>query len=477
MDPRPQLILTPAPKSVEAEKPLKLKEHLRSINKKSAEEISEDEEMHPALLGFTIASFLVGCLLGSLVFGSLADKYGRKGALLINDLASVVAGFTLAVSKSLKANIVYSLARFFTGVCTGVFSSAVPMYLGEIAPKNLRGSIALLPMSFISVGMLICQVLGGPELLGNPTGVPFLLSVPGILSLFQLFLLLPFPESPRYLLIQQRNEEGARQALQKLRDQEDVEDEIDELHQEDLYEQSQNEKQITTFKLLCSAQQRWQLICALILFATQQFSGIDAAYYYADRVFLAMKVDESNVRYSSALLTFLGLFVHGLSIYLVDTWGRRPLLLLGFAICIISCVFLTLSLELQDIMPWMAFTSSFLLLIFIAGIILGPNSIPYLMLTELFLQSSRASAYAIGGFFQWFLVLFLSLTFFLIEKHVKTYSFLIFLPLSVAGFFYILKYVPETKKKPFVDIRKHLEIYLSKRYQHVNPAARKETDM
>ncbi|XP_066469215.1 solute carrier family 2, facilitated glucose transporter member 5-like [Tiliqua scincoides] len=252
-----------------------------------------------------------------------------KGVLLVNDIFSIASTIILAVSQSLNVQVVYALARFITGICTGIFSCAVPIYLGEISPTNRRGGICILPMMFISVGMLLSQVLGSPDVLGTEKELPFLLSVPGILALFQLFLLLPFPESPRYLLIQKKDEEGARQALQKLRDQYDVEDEIEELHQEERYEMG--EKQMTVLKLLRSPHLRWQLVCVVILFTTQQFSGVNAAYYYADRVFLAMKIDENNVRYSSALLTFLGLFVHGFSaeVALLSAFSASPCILNG----------------------------------------------------------------------------------------------------------------------------------------------------
>ncbi|KAJ6653448.1 hypothetical protein lerEdw1_009201 [Lerista edwardsae] len=433
------------------------------------EKKSRDSEMHPALLVVTVGAFLVGNLLGSLLFAPLADKYGRKRALLVDDLVSIASTTILAVSKYYNVHGFYALALFLIGTCTGVFFCAIPIYLGEISPANLRGGLTSVAFLFIGIGMLLCQVLGGRGALGNSKGLPFLMSIPGILASFQLFLLLPFPESPRYLLIQKRNEEGARQALQKLRGQDDVEDEIEDLRQEDAYEKK--EKGMTVLKLLRSTHLRWQLVCVFALLVAQQFSGVNAAYYYSDEIFKSMDISEQNRRYASALLTFLSLLVHGLSVYLVDTWGRRPLLLCGVGACIVACVLITMSLELQAVVCWMTYVTCFLQFVFICGIACGPNSIPYLMLTELFLQSSRASAYAVGGFCQWFLILFVGFSFALIQKHISSYSFFIFLPFSIGSFYFILKVVPETKRKGFLEIRKLLEIYLATKQK---PAAKKK---
>ncbi|KAJ6651201.1 hypothetical protein lerEdw1_021201 [Lerista edwardsae] len=325
--------------------PSTLRYFFHNISTQIVTKSSQGAPIHPALLAFTVAAFTMGCLFGTLLIAPLADTFGRKGILLVNDIITVISTILLAGSKSVRAHGLFALARFVSGMCSGIFSCAVPLYLGEVAPTNLRGSLSILPMMFVSVGVLMSQILGRPDFLGNKKGLPFLLSCTAIMALFQLVLLLPFPESPRYLLIQQKNEDGARQALQKLRARLDVEEEIIELCQEDRYEKK--EKHMTTFKLLCSPRHRWQLNCVVTLLMVQQFSGINAAYYYTEKVLATMNIDEKNVRYLTALLTFLLLFAHGVSVYYVDSWGRRPLLLIGSGVCIISCVLLTMSLELQ----------------------------------------------------------------------------------------------------------------------------------
>ncbi|NWJ11982.1 GTR5 protein, partial [Crypturellus undulatus] len=105
-------------------------------------------------------------------------------------------------------------------------------------------------------------------------GWPVLLGLTGIPSLMQLLILPFFPESPRYLLIQKGNEEQARQALQRLRGWDDVDNEIEEMRQEDRSEKE--EGQISVFSLFTSRGLRWQLISIIVMMMGQQLSGINA---------------------------------------------------------------------------------------------------------------------------------------------------------------------------------------------------------
>uniref|UniRef100_A0A8C5RJ65 Major facilitator superfamily (MFS) profile domain-containing protein n=1 Tax=Laticauda laticaudata TaxID=8630 RepID=A0A8C5RJ65_LATLA len=147
-------------------------------------------------------------------------------ANLLAFISAIFMGFSTIVHTYEYA----IFSRLLSGVCSGIFSCAVPLYLAEIAPRNLRGGIITMAMIAIGVGVLFSQILGLHEFLEWA----ILLSLTGILAVFQLLILPNFPESPRFLLIQRKNEEKARKVLRVLRDKEDVEEEIEELHQEDI---------------------------------------------------------------------------------------------------------------------------------------------------------------------------------------------------------------------------------------------------
>ncbi|XP_053137373.1 solute carrier family 2, facilitated glucose transporter member 5-like isoform X3 [Hemicordylus capensis] len=289
--------------------------------------------------------FSFGGLVGSLFAGPLMDKCGRKGSLVSNSLFSLIAAALMGWSKVRRAYEFTILARFVTGICAGIFASVVPIYLGEIAPQNMRGVIIMVAQLFVAVGVVMAQLFGHPTILGNYRDWTMYMSIIGTSALFQLFLLPSFPESPRYLLIQKRNEKKAREALKVLRGRDDVEDELEELREEDLAEGA--EKKMSVLRLIGFEQLRWQLLSVIILMCGRQLSGIYAAYYYAEKIFANMTgVTGQSARFVSVGSTITAIVMLLVIMSVVDTVGRRVLLLTGYGICSISCILLTMSLEL-----------------------------------------------------------------------------------------------------------------------------------
>ncbi|XP_066492930.1 solute carrier family 2, facilitated glucose transporter member 5-like [Tiliqua scincoides] len=328
------------------------------------------------------------------------------------------------------------------------------MYLAEMAPPNLRGAIVMVAHLFFAIGVLLAQVFGLHLVLGTNTGWPILLGLTAIPAFIQILLLPSFPESPRYLLIQGKNEMAARQALKMLRGRDDVEDEIEELRQEDLAEAA--EKSMNIFKILCFPSLRWQVISVFVLILGQQLSGINIVYFYLESIYLSTGIEEVHIQYFSVVVTLVLVLVVLGTVFVVDSWGRRCLLLTGFGTCSLACVFLTMSLDLQNTVPWMSYFSTAFVIIFRFGHIIGPAPIPSVVIAELFLQSSRSTAFVIGGSLHWLCNLIVLIVFFHIEGMLWTYTFLIFLPFSIATFYYIFRVIPETKNKTFLEIRANL---------------------
>ncbi|NXN99008.1 GTR5 protein, partial [Rhinopomastus cyanomelas] len=332
----------------------------------------------------------------------------------------------------------------------GLASSVVPMFLGEISPKNLRGATGVMPELFITLGILVAQILGLRNILGNAKGWPVLLGLTGIPSLIQLLILPWFPESPRYLLIQKGNEEQARQALQKLRGWSDVDDEIEEMLQED---QSQREEGQFSVLSLCTFQGlRWQLISIIVMMMGQQLSGVNAIFFYTDRIFLSAGVDRNNVQYVTISTGAVNVVMTSVAVFIVESVGRKILLLIGFGLCCVTCAVLTMALSLQTTISWMSYLSIVCVIIYMIGQAIGAGPIPFLMITEMFLQSSRAAAFMVGGSVHWICNFVLGLVFLYMEAGLGPYCFLIFCAICLATAVYIFFVVPETKNKTFMEI-------------------------
>ncbi|KAM8796340.1 solute carrier family 2, facilitated glucose transporter member 5-like [Eudromia elegans] len=404
------------------------------------------------LWSLTVSMFPLGGFFGSLMVGPLVDKCGRKGTLLINNAFSLVAAILMGTSEVAKTFEVIILSRVIMGIYAGLASNVVPMYLGEMSPRNLRGAVGIMPQLFITIGILVAQILGLNSILGNVKGWPVLLGLTGIPSLIQLLILPFFPESPRYLLIQKGNEEQARQALQKLRGWDDVDDEIEEMRQEDRSEKE--EGHISVFNLFTVRGLRWQLISTIVMMMGQQLSGINAVFYYADRIFLSAGVHKNSVQYVTVSIGAINVVMTLLAVLIVESLGRRILLLAGFGMCCASCAVLTLALNLQTTLSWMSYISIVCVIIYIIGHATGPSPIPFVMITEMFLQSSRPAAFMVGGSVHWLCNFTVGLVFLYMEAGLGAYSFLIFCAVCLVTIVYVFIIVPETKNKTFMEINR-----------------------
>ncbi|XP_030319389.1 solute carrier family 2, facilitated glucose transporter member 5 isoform X2 [Calypte anna] len=358
----------------------------------------------------------------------------------------------MGTSEIAKTFEVIILSRVIMGIYAGLASNVVPMFLGELSPKNLRGAIGVVPQLFITVGILSAQILGLNSILGNAAGWPILLGLTGIPSLLQILLLPFFPESPRYLLIQKGNEEQARQALQRLRGCDDVYDEIEEMRRED--ESEKKEGQFSVLSLFTFRGLRWQLISIIVMMMGQQLSGINAVFYYADRIFQSAGVDTNSVQYVTVSIGAINVVMTLLAVFIIESLGRRILLLAGFGLCCLSCAVLTLALNLQNTVTWMSYISIVCVIVYIIGHAIGASPIPSVLITEMFLQSSRPAAFMVGGSVHWLSNFTVGLLFLYMEAGLGPYSFLIFCAICLATIIYIFIVVPETKNKTFMEINR-----------------------
>ncbi|KAM4873365.1 solute carrier family 2, facilitated glucose transporter member 5-like isoform 3-T3 [Thomomys bottae] len=409
-----------------------------------------DEYSLTLLWSVTVSMFPFGGFVGSLLVGPLVNKFGRKGALLFNNIFSVVPALLMGCSEVARSYELIIVSRLLVGICAGVSSNVVPMYLGELAPKNLRGALGVVPQLFITIGILVAQLVGLRSALANETGWPILLALTGIPAVLQLLILPFFPESPRYLLIQKKDSDAARKALQKLRGWDDVDTEMLEIQQEDEAEKA--EGFISVWKLFLLRPLRWQLISIIVLMGGQQLSGVNAIYYYADQIYLSAGVASNDVQYVTAGTGAVNVVMTIVTVFVVELWGRRLLLLLGFSICLSACVVITIALALQDQVSWMPYISITCVIVYVIGHAVGPSPIPALYITEIFLQSSRPAAYMVGGSVHWLSNFTVGLIFPFIQIGLGPYSFIIFAVICLLTTIYISLVVPETKGRSFIEI-------------------------
>uniref|UniRef100_A0A8C5EN29 Solute carrier family 2, facilitated glucose transporter member 5-like n=1 Tax=Gouania willdenowi TaxID=441366 RepID=A0A8C5EN29_GOUWI len=409
-----------------------------------------DESFLTVLYSLTVSIFAIGGMIGALLVGKLVTKFGRKGTLVRSSVLVFVGGALMGFSRTCGNPAMVIIGRFITGVHSGICLSVVPMYLGEIAPKNLRGSLGLVPSIHICLGVFIAQVLGLSELLGKEEHWPLLLSLVVFPTAVQLMLLPWFPESPRYLLIEKGNVHATIAALKWFRAKENIEAEVEEMQEE---QRSLSSIQtISVRQLLMDRCVRWQVITILVLNIGMQLSGIDAIWFYTNDIFKNAGIPELYIQYTTVGTGAIEVIAGMLGCFSIEHLGRRPLVIGGFSFMAICCSGITVSIILQTQYSFMRYMSVGCVIGIVAGFCIGPAGVPFLITAELFKQSHRPAAYTIAGCLNWLSNFTIGFVFPFLEIATGPYCYLIFCAIGFGVAIYTTVIIPETKNKTFMEI-------------------------
>ncbi|XP_053558055.1 solute carrier family 2, facilitated glucose transporter member 9-like isoform X2 [Bombina bombina] len=378
-----------------------------------------------------------------------------KQTLLLNNILAIFAAVLMGISYPTGLFEFMIAGRFFIGVNAGIGICVQPLYLGEIAPKHIRGFTSVGINIFLTLGILAGQIIGLREFLGGENLWPFLLPSCCIPAVIQLLTLPYFPESPRYLLIEKRDEYECQKALKTLYGQQHYLIEMQDIQQESNV--LSDEKPNRMLELFSDRSIRWQLITIIITNMGQQLSGINAIYFYAEYIFTTAGIPTANIPYvtlGTGICEFLTAVTCGL---LIDSVGRRVLIIGGYALMAFWCTILTLTLTFQEFSPTVPYLSMSAIFAFILSFGLGPGGVTNTLTAELFTQSSRSGAFMIGGSVNWLSFFLIGMIFPFIVNGLNQYCFLVFFVecIFIAGFIFFV--VPETKNKSFLDIKKEFQ--------------------
>lgn len=206
--------------------------------------------------------------------GAVADRFGRKGGLLLNNILVVLATILEGASKSAGSYEMIIVGRLLIGINSGLNAGLAPMYLAEISPINLRGAVGTVYQLVITISILVAQVLGLRSLLGSENQWPVLLAMTIVPAIFQLATLPFCPESPKFLLLSRGKEIEAQRALTWLRGNFSVQEEMDEMRNE--YDSVKIVPKFTMSELITNSALRIPLVISLTIMVAQQLSGINA---------------------------------------------------------------------------------------------------------------------------------------------------------------------------------------------------------
>ncbi|XP_048467656.1 solute carrier family 2, facilitated glucose transporter member 11b [Rhincodon typus] len=409
-----------------------------------------DRDLLRLLWSAIVSTFTLGGFLGAWLGGHLAIRFGRKGTLLLTNIPILAGSIFMGTSRPAGMFELLFVGRFLVGLHSGVCLCVQPMYLGEIAPKAVRGAASMGTSVFITAGILIGQIMGQRELLGGERYWSVLLSSSCIPAVLQLLLLPWFPESPRYLFIDKGEEMKATCALKKFHDANSYLSELVGLEKESAVLHAQQSKR--PCELLLDRSTRWQLITVVLMHMALQLSGINAIYFYATDVFTEAGIAEAYIPYVTMGTGVCECFSALCCSLLIERLGRRMLIVGGYSLMALCCAAVTITLTYQASYFWMPYMTMTCLFAFILSFGLGPGGVTNTVTGELFTQSTRPAAFMISSSVNWISFFLISIMFPVIVEGLQQFCFLIFLAECLLATLFIYIILPETKNMSFLEI-------------------------
>ena len=404
--------------------------------------------LSPGLHGIAMASALYGTVVGALLGGWPADRFGRKATLLWIGVLYLVG----AVGSGLAPNVtIFIVARIIGGLGIGISTVVAPMYISEIAPPKHRGLLAGMFQFNIVFGILVAYVSNALLAGIGDNAWRWMLGVAAFPSLIYAALCLGLPESPRWLLSRKGDRAGALEVLQRIEPEAsntEITAEADEIAAAAASEQKSSSGHFWTMRL------RKPILLAILIAFFNQMSGINAILYFAPRIFeltgLAAKaalLQSIGIGITNLVFTFVGL-------WLIDRVGRRTLLYIGSVGYIASL----------SLVAWGFFTGHYLMVpacifAFIAAHAIGQGAVIWVFISEIFPNRHRAEGQSLGCGTHWIFAALLTTSFpKVVSDFPIGYVFSFFAGMMVLQLLWVMSMVPETKGVSLEQIQREMGI-------------------
>lgn len=391
--------------------------------------------------GFTVASSLIGTVLGSIIAGKPAQKYGRKKVLFVIAIMYLLSAIGCASSTIW---ILFIIFRFVGGIAVGASSVVGPMYISEIAPASLRGRLAGSFQLNIVAGIFIAYLTNFLFVGLGEDSWRWMLGIMVVPAGLFWALVRTIPESPRWLILNHQ-EEAAIPILQRL----------GEANVSSAIEAIRASVAHSSEKLFQKKYSK-PILFAVLLAMFNQLSGINAIIYYAPRIFEMAGFDKAHSYLQPVYIGAANLLFTLLAMTFIDKFGRKKLLLIGSVGMI---VFLGLTA--------MAFNNGansnviYYLIGFIAFFAFSQGAVIWVFISEIFPNSVRSQGGSLGSFTHWIMAAIISWTFpVIVEGSPKGgfYSFVFYCLMMLVHLVFVWKYLPETKGRSLETIQKELGI-------------------
>lgn len=396
-----------------------------------------------------VAMFAVGGPFGAVAAGTIVDSRGRRRGMAIVTYMFLLGGLIQTFAPNM---LCITVSRFIIGFASGFSSVLVPIYLGELAPPTLRGTLGTLTQFCLVIGIFVSDLLAYPFATEHSWRILFAVNV--LASIVQL-LCFPFLiESPRWLLSRDRGSHQARHVISKLRGlQHEREIELEVNHfisashaQACDGNDDHTSSGVAFVAMLRDKQIRSLLICSLVLQMAQQLSGINAVFYYSTMFFEGLI---QSPLLGTTIVGGVNVVATYVALLLMENSNRRTLILWSAGGMLVSSIALVLCL--LGFITKMA--SLFFVMTYVTFFEIGLGPIPWLIVAEMFDAKYVATAMSVSSQLNWACNFIVGLVFPYLQDYLGAFSFVPFSLVLLMTIIFVILWLPETKGTTPAELR------------------------
>lgn len=406
--------------------------------------------------GATVSSALIGCIIGGAVSGLISNRLGRKNSLFVAAILFFLAAIGSAYPEMLFFThgeptmgvlCAFNVYRILGGVGVGLASAVCPMYIGEIAPADIRGRLVSFNQFAIIFGMLVVYFVNWGISNGqtiewiNEIGWRYMFLSCAIPSALFAFLVLFVPETPRYLALVHKDEKAISVLNKIYKNGEKAKAIFSEIKASVSVDDKESKTSIWSYGKVV-------IIVGILLSVFQQFVGINVALYYAPRIFESMGAAKDASMFQTIVMGLVNVVFTLVAIMTVDKWGRKPLLITG-SIGMAIGMFAISILAFNNII---GISTLVFIIIYTASFMMSWGPICWVLISEIFPTKIRGQAIAIAVAAQWTANYLISSTYPPMMEFSSGMTYAFYGSMAVISALFVWKMVPETKGKTLEDM-------------------------
>ena len=401
--------------------------------------------LSPSMEEIVVSAVLIGAVIGATAGGALTGRFGRRWLIILAGVVFTLSAIGTAFAPSVGWLIV---ARVASGIGIGIASFISPMYIAELVPAKVRGSLVAVNMLAITTGIVVAYLVD--YAFSASQGWRYMFGLAALPSIGLVIGMWWLPDSPRWLISKSKVDE-ARKVLKRARTTADVDPEIKDI-QHGMAQQGEG-----GMAGLLQPALRMPMIVGLGLATFQQITGINTVIYYAPTIFKFAGISAAG----PAILAGAGLAAvmwcfHLLAIFLLDRVGRRPLLLTGVAGQIVGLIILGAAFQFPQLASFKSDVAIGGLVIYVACFAFGLGPIFWLLISEIYPLKNRGVAMSAVTVTNWAMNLLVAVTFLtLVSLLGHAGTFWLYGIVAVGAWIFLYRLVPETKGKSLEQIEAH----------------------